>query len=100
MQHLTRAIWALFSIVVHLCIGAGCYAFFVADLVDTSSALFWAWLGAWPIMLVVTFWGAVMKGLLWVVAVGVFILCVVWLVGFISMRRKAYLERINRGSGS
>ena len=100
MQHLTRAIWALFSIVVHLCIGAGCYAFFVADLVDTSSALFWAWIGAWPLMLVVTFWGGIATALLWIVGVALAIVFVAWLVGTISLRRKAYLERINRGSGS
>lgn len=84
---MTRAIWALFAIVVHLCIGAGCYAFFVADLVDTSSALFWAWLGAWPLMLVVTLWNSIWTALVWILAVVVAILFVFWVLGTLKMHR-------------
>lgn len=83
MAHLTRAIWALFSIVVHLCIGAGCYAFFVADAVNTGSAKFWAWIGAWPLMLIITFWGTVSTILIWIVGAVVALAVVALIVGTI-----------------
>ena len=90
MQHVTRAIWALFSIVVHLCIGAGCYAFFVADLVDTSSAQFWAWVGAWPMMLIVTFWGTIWGVLLWIAGFFAAIVVAAFAFGvFMHLREKA-----------
>ncbi len=87
MQHVTRAIWALFSIVVHLCIGAGCYAFFVADLVDTSSAQFWAWVGAWPMMLIVTFWGTIWGVLLWIAGFFAAIVVIVLVIAVIAAKR-------------
>lgn len=88
MRHLTTAIWALFSIVVHLCIGAGCYAVFVADTINTGSALFWGWVGAWPAMLVITFWGVISTALLWIVGAIIVTVLAAFIFGMVMHYRE------------
>ena len=99
MQHLTRAIWALFSIAVHGAIGMVCYAAFVGDLIDPTSAQFWAWLGAWPVMLAISFLGWV----LWAIGaiIGIIIIIIIvfgWATTFVKSYRDANRARRERQS--
>lgn len=98
MQHLTRTIWALFSIGVHAAIGMACYAAFVADYIDPSSALFWAWLGAWPIMLLLMAakWVLIVLGGL--LALLVVIVLLIGIPAFIRSYREDQARR--RGGGA
>lgn len=76
MQHITRLVWALFSIAIFLGVGALCHAQFVGDLFDPDSMMSWGWLLAWPIGLLLVF-------LKWVlIGVGVLIVIVVLIAVF------------------
>lgn len=95
MQHLTRAIWALFSIAVHLGVGALCYSHFVGPTIQPQSAIFWGWLLAWPAALLLVF----AKWLLWgigaLVALAVAVLIVVAAVSFIRAAIKGSRETVH-----
>lgn len=85
MQQLTRVLWTLFAIGVYAAVGMTGYSAFVGDLIDTSSAQFWAWLGAWPIMLIALFFGTALKFLLWGLGIAFLVFFLIWLIGTISL---------------
>lgn len=98
MQHLTRAIWALFFVGVHAAIGMACYAHFVADTITPGSALFWGWLGAWPIMLLLMVAKWVLIGAGIIVAIVIAFVLAVGIPEFIrSYRAKKALRAANDG---
>ncbi|HVL73675.1 MAG TPA: hypothetical protein VM434_17540 [Beijerinckiaceae bacterium] len=58
---------ALFWIAIYFGIGALMHAIFLAPTFDWSSAMTWAWLTVWPLMLLakIIIWGVIAAVVIW-----------------------------------
>lgn len=88
MQYLNRILQTLFWIGVYAAFGMAGYSQFVGDLIDPMTAQFWAWLGAWPAMLVILLITPVLKWAAIIIGVAAAILFIIWFVGTMSLLRK------------
>lgn len=94
MPDLNRTLQTLFWIGVYAAFGMAGYSQFVGDLVDPTSAQFWAWLGAWPAMLFMMFSPIVLKVIGWAILIVFIIFMILWIataMGLIKAKKETEL---------